>query len=99
MTMKTRRVGTLTLGATLVTFGILFLLRIFNIAVDYMLIAKLWPVIFIFLGIEIIVSYFMKKEEHFSYDFAAIVIIIVLSLFAMCMGAAELWAEHAVIYY
>lgn len=87
--MKTRKVGTLTLGTTLITFGLLFLIRIFTDIISYHAVMKLWPLIFIFLGIEIIYSYFNKKEDTFTYDAAAILIIITLSVFAMGMATVE----------
>lgn len=92
--MRTRRVGTLTLGLTLITFGILFLFRIFSIFVDYTFILKLWPIVFIFLGMEIIVSYFREKNERFTYDFASIGIIFFLSIFAVIMAGVEYAVTH-----
>ncbi|MDF2844988.1 MAG: hypothetical protein K0R00_3414 [Herbinix sp.] len=55
---KTHRVGTITLGGMLITFGTLFLLRIFVTTISYHIIFKLWPIIFILLGIEVLLSFF-----------------------------------------
>ena len=92
---KTRRVGTITLGTTLITFGILFLLNIFTGMVSYQFVMKLWPIIFIFLGTEVLVSYFLNKEEKFIYDVGAVFIIIALSFFAMGMAGIEFIISHA----
>lgn len=86
---RSHRVGTLTLGISLIVFGGLFLLRAFLPAIDYRFILHLWPVILIFLGIEVMLSFFLQKEEKIKYDLGAILITGALSLFAMAMGAAE----------
>ena len=40
--MRQRRIGTITLGISLVVFGILFLIHIFGGVLNYMLIFHLW---------------------------------------------------------
>lgn len=92
--IKGRRVGTFTTGIVLVIFGTLFLLRLTAFNVDYLLIASLWPLVLILLGIEIIIAYLINKEEIMKYDFAAIILIIVLSFFAMGMGCMEYVITH-----
>lgn len=84
-----RRVGTLSSGVIMVAFGLIFLLRIFIPAIDLKLILSLWPLILIFFGIEMIVSYFINKQEKMKYDAGAIALITVFSVFAMCMAGAE----------
>jgi UDP-N-acetylmuramyl pentapeptide phosphotransferase/UDP-N-acetylglucosamine-1-phosphate transferase len=86
---KTHRVGTITLGGMLVTFGILFLLRIFLTGLSFEVIFKLWPIIFIFLGGEILIANFQQKEEKLVYDKTAFALIIILSFFAMGMSIVE----------
>ena len=92
--IKGRRVGTFTTGIVLVMFGIMFLLRLINPGIDYLLISSMWPLILIILGIEIIVSYIINKEEIIKYDFGAIVLIILVSFFAMGMGCMEYIITH-----
>lgn len=87
--VKTHRVGTITLGGLLVTFGVLFLLRIFLIDISYEIIFRLWPVIFIFLGIEILIANFKQKGEQLIYDKTAFFLIIILSFFAMGMSIVD----------
>lgn len=86
---KGRRVGTLTAGIVLVIFGVLFLLRLVNTNIDIYLIASLWPIILVLLGIEIILAYVINKEEKMRYDFGAIILVIILTFFAIGMGGAE----------
>lgn len=87
--LKDRRVGTLTAGVLLIVFGMMFLLQLFVSAITLRLILSLWPVILIFLGVEILLSYFLNPEKGMRYDAGAILIMIMLSLFAMCMAGAE----------
>lgn len=86
---KTRRVGTFSLGVILLLFGILFLLRIIIPSLSYLFIMQLWPCVLISLGIEILVSLIGNKNINFKYDFAAIVLIGMVSVFAMLMAAAD----------
>ncbi|MDF2941494.1 MAG: hypothetical protein K0S01_352 [Herbinix sp.] len=91
---KIHRVGTITLGGMLVTFGILFLLRIFLVDMTFEIIFKLWPIIFILLGIEILIANFRQKEEKLIYDKTAFALIIILSLFAMGMAITEFCMDY-----
>ena len=86
---KTHRVGTITLGGMLITFGIMFLLRIFVETISYEFIFHLWPIVFIFLGLEILIANFRQKETKLIYDTTAIVLIVILSVFAMGMAAVD----------
>ncbi|MGH4139179.1 LiaI-LiaF-like domain-containing protein [Clostridium sp.] len=92
--IKGRRVGTFTTGIVLVIFGIMFLLRLINPSINYSLIASMWPLVLIILGIEIIVAYIINKEEIMKYDFGAIILVIMVSFFAMGMGGMEFVITH-----
>ena len=70
------RVGTLTLGLTLLCFGILYLLRIFIPQLDYRMVFEFWPVVLILLGIEILLSTIRMTRVRIRYDGAAIFLII-----------------------
>jgi len=91
---KGRRVGTLTTGVALIAFGLLFIMRLIFPHLDYTAILSLWPLVLIFLGTEIIVSYIINKEETMKYDAGAITLIIILSFFAMGMAGAEFTINH-----
>jgi hypothetical protein len=92
--IKGRHVGTFTTGIVLVMFGVLFLLRLIYPSFNYLRIASMWPLVLIILGIEIIVAYLVSKQEAMKYDFGAIILIILLSFFAMGMGCMEYVITH-----
>lgn len=100
--IKTHRVGTVTFGGMLIIFGILFLLHIFIPALNYAVIFRCWPFIFIFLGIEVLAgNYKSAKWENedaqslqFIYDKTAIFLIICLAFFAMIMAAVDYCLQY-----
>ena len=92
--VKTHRVGTFTLGGMLITFGVLFLLRIFLTTLSFGIIFKLWPVIFIFLGLEILIANFRQTGVSLIYDKTAFALIIILTFFAMGMSIMEFIMEN-----
>ena len=96
--IKGRRVGTFTTGIVLVMFGIMFLVRLIYPSINYLRIASLWPSILVLLGIEIIVAYLINKEDIMKYDFGAILLIIMLSFFAMGMGSMEYIITHVSLF-
>lgn len=85
---RTRRVGSFTCGLMLVLYGILFLVHIVQPKLDYSIIFELWPLILIFLGVEILVSSTNKNQEKrkFVYDFWAVILVFVVAFFAMIMS-------------
>lgn len=92
--LRGRRAGTLTAGITLVVFGLLFIGRMFFPGLDYTLIMSLWPLVLIFIGIEIIVSYIVSRDEKMRYDGGAIALVFIMAIFAMIMGCVEFAMEH-----
>lgn len=92
--IRGHRVGTLTSGIVLIFFGVMFLLRIFIPTINYQVILSLWPLILIFLGIEILVSYFVNKQEVLRYDLGAIAIILLVTFFAMGMACVDFSISH-----
>ncbi|MFP3155198.1 DUF5668 domain-containing protein [Lachnospiraceae bacterium ZAX-1] len=119
--MRIRRVGSATCGVLLVFFGILFFVHMVWPNLAYTDILKLWPLVLIGLGVEILVGNF-KKDKNFTnhtnaanvgntvqsangktetllkYDVGAIVLTIVLALFAMGMGITEFCINHTNFY-
>ena len=94
MKIRERRVGTITLGAILIFYGGVFLLHSFVEGISYYLIFRLWPVIFLALGIEVLFASIRWKDEGFKYDFAAILIICILLFFAMGMAGMDWLYVH-----
>ncbi|MFL0194890.1 LiaI-LiaF-like domain-containing protein [Clostridium sp. WILCCON 0269] len=87
--IKGRRVGTFTSGIILIVFGVMFLTHSMFKNINYNLIISLWPVMLILIGIEIIAAYIVNKEEKIRYDTGAVVIVMILCIFAMIMGAIQ----------
>lgn len=96
--IRIHRVGTVTFGCILVLFGVLFLTYIFVPGLHYEYIFRLWPLIFIFLGIEVLAENHRaaKADEtgdgakiNFVYDKTAILLTICLTFFAMVMAAMD----------
>ncbi len=87
-TVRTHRVGTITAGIALVAFGIMSILHLFVNVISYELIFKLWPLILIGIGIEVLIS--NTRTEKIIYDKAAVVLMFILALFAMSMACADL---------
>ena len=85
---RVHRVGTITCGTVLIITGILFLLHILFPVISYLFIFRLWPCVFILLGIEILVGN-CKKDVSFVYDTGAVVLLILLLLFAMAMAFVD----------
>ncbi|MDR3552951.1 MAG: DUF5668 domain-containing protein [Clostridia bacterium] len=92
---KGRRVGTFTLGMVLVAFGALFLVRLYVPAISFSFILALWPLILIFLGVEVLVAYFVNNEEKLKYDGGAVALLVILSFFSVAMACAEFLVNHA----
>ena len=97
--MRTRRVGTFTLGSGLIIFGILFMLRVFTNIISYSMVFKLWPVLFILLGVEILLGHSKEKDGNIVYDGSAIFLIILLTIFAMGMAGMQFVFENGYISY
>lgn len=95
--MHTRRVGSITCGFCLIFFGILFLISPLLDKVNYTFILHFWPIILIGLGLEMLAAiHHCRNDENccLKYDKGAVCIMIILMLFASCMGAAELWINY-----
>ena len=93
--MKTRRVGSITCGILLIGFGILFILHMLFPTITYLFIFRLWPLVLVALGIEMVVSNIRSNEVILKYDMGAVFLVLLLALFAMGMGIVEFCIEHA----
>ena len=88
--MKIRRVGTLTCGIVLVFVGVLCLVHIFYPMLRYEYILRGWPIILILVGIEMLAANMIHSDEiQLKYDTAAIILVFILVIFAVCMGFVE----------
>ena len=93
---RVRRVGSVTFGIALICYGGLFLAHMFMPVLRYDVIFRCWPVIFILLGIEILVENHKTRTKYWKmvYDFAAILMLGTMLLFAMVMGAMDYVMAH-----
>ncbi len=95
--MRIKRVGSTTCGISLIFFGILFLITPFLENIDYSFILHFWPIILIGLGVEMLAAVrACNKTENCTvkYDKGAVFLMIILLLFACCMGAGELCMKY-----
>ena len=83
--MRTHRIGSITFGGMMVLFGVLFLIRLFLPWVSYEVLFRLWPVILISLGIEVLVGNMRNSQDKFVYDGWAIFLTCLMLLFAGMM--------------
>ena len=98
---RVRRVGSVTFGVVLICYGVLFLVHAVCPSVRYEYIFRIWPVIFILLGCEIL------AEDHKSrtgkckivYDFAAVVMLGLMLLFAMALAVVDYGITHGQFWY
>ena len=99
--MRTRRVGSITCGCLLIVFGMLFLAHMFFPALSLNFIMKLWPVVLIALGAEMVIAnlhHSSEEAEVLKYDKGAIFITFLLACFSMGMGVLEYCMEYYVRY-
>lgn len=88
--MKIKRVGTITLAVALIALGVLIFISQINNVYTLDLALKLWPIILILLGVEILWCRFGSKDEEVvvKYDILSILLVFVilftnLTLYAM----------------
>lgn len=93
---KNRRVGTFTTGISLIVFGLLFLFRLVIPAMTIRLIASLWPLVLVFLGVEVIIAYVRNKDGQMRYDAGSVVLIVVLMIFTISMVTVQMAIENGV---
>lgn len=89
---KVHRVGTITLGITLVGFGAAYLMRLFFPELPLSLLVHLWPASMILLGIEVLFAGFSRRE--FVMDKGAVVLLFFLVFFLCLMAGGEYIMEH-----
>lgn len=97
MSTRVHKVGSMTLGITLVAVGLAYLAHLFFPMLSYIMIIRAWPLVFVLLGIEILLSNLRAREDMvFVYDKAAIFLTMILVCFSMCMGAFSMAFEKSI---
>ncbi|MBE5884991.1 MAG: hypothetical protein E7284_01110 [Lachnospiraceae bacterium] len=93
---KTRRVGTISVGLSMVVFGIMFLLcSVFGI-LSYRTVFAMWPAILVVLGLEILIYSFWKGK--LVYDKGSVFIMILMLFLSAGMAAADVFFKLADYY-
>lgn len=91
-TVRVHRVGSITTGISMIALGIAFLLHLIFDLISYEWIFRMWPLILIGLGIELLLSNFSK--EKIIYDKAAIFLMFLVSFFAIGMAGMDIFMEY-----
>lgn len=91
---KTKKVGSFTFGITLIFFGIMLLVSVFNKSFDLLLISKVSPVFLIVLGSEILVNYFALKDYEIKYDFWGLIMCLFVVGTATSLSAISVLVER-----
>ncbi len=93
---KTRRVGTISVGLSMIVFGIMFLLcSVFGI-LSYRTVFAMWPAILVVLGLEILIYSFWKGK--LVYDKGSVFIMILMLFLSAGMAATDVFFKLADYY-
>ena len=84
-----RRVGTLTMGATLVVSGVWMLVTMFFPQADPTWLLKGSPLILVSLGVETLLS--ARSGGRVKYDWVGMLLCLLLTCTALCLYAAAWW--------
>lgn len=85
---RVHRVGSITAGVSMIVYGVLFVLHELTIIEDISYILKLWPLVLVGLGVEMLWS--NVDNRKMIYDKGAVFLLIVMAGFSMMMAFAEL---------
>mgnify|MGYP000903910024 CR=1 FL=1 len=78
--MKIKRVGTISMGVMLIAFGVILFLSLINKFSALNMLLKMWPVILILIGLEILWYRYASKDEGvvIKYDLFSIFLIFII---------------------
>jgi len=92
--MTERRVGMWTLGLSLIGFGVLFFLHSGFGLIDFVMVWRLWPLVFIFLGIETVIFAVQAQKVKVRIDILSVITIFLLLGFAGALAVLEMAAKY-----
>lgn len=90
---RVRRVGTFTMGVTMILVGLLIVCSLFGWGIPLEWVFRFSPLILVALGVEVLVGAFSKGTK-LKYDFLSIVVCGLLTLAALAFSAAPLALEY-----
>lgn len=89
---REHRVGSITAGISLILFGLAFFLNEIGVISDMGIILKLWPLILIGIGVEILIC--NRKETNIIYDKGAVFLMILMTGFSMMMAIGNMFMKY-----
>ena len=90
---RVRRVGTFTMGVTMILVGLLIVCSLFGWGIPLEWVFRFSPLILVALGVEVLVGAFSKGAK-LKYDFLSIFVCGLLTLAALAFSAAPLALEY-----
>ena len=90
--MKSRKIGVLTLGVSLVGFGALYLIRVFVPGWGYLTVLRFWPIVLILLGLEVLLAALLPRPEGLPaprLDALSVILLFLTLFLASGLAAAE----------
>lgn len=97
--MKSRRVGTFTLGISLIVLGVALMISFFTEAFTVYDVIKFWPLFIIVFGIEVLVHAILNNEEKLRYDGLSIFLGIILILSTFGIAVCDFVLKYMQYYY
>ena len=94
--VKPKKIGTLTLGMSLILVGAAFMIVNFDSYEQLMFLFSFWPVILIALGSEILL--FGRKNSAVAISGVSIILLVVMIGFAFFMAYMEHMLSYAIKY-
>lgn len=81
--------GTVTMGCTLIIMGVLFIVHIIVPGLSYAMIFRLWPLILVGLGIEVLIANAIAPEKM-KFSGISIAILLIMVFFSMIMAGCDI---------
>jgi hypothetical protein len=93
--MRSWRTGSITLGISLVAFGVGMLISKFTAAFTLIDAIEWWPVLLILLGCEVLAAFFLAddKSQRIRFDGGSIFIIALMLVFCMAISSVYFLAS------
>lgn len=93
-----RRIGTATMGVTLIIVGVVLLIFLFH-PFDPTNLFRFSPLLLILLGVEVLYQYFYHHGENLRYDFLGTLFCCFIIFCSLCAAAAYPFLEHGTVYW
>lgn len=91
---RIRRIGSVTMGVSLICTGIISMMCLINPDFDVMRITKFFPVMLVLLGVEFLSANFAREQEHIKYDFFSIFMCFMLICAVLTMTAGLMVIQY-----